>query len=94
MARVLPLATNVSFQLVCRAWLHVIPVDLLFMPKPLAELFEELNGCSVLSVIWMKVRALQSVDEVEQVKVVVNDPVQVKVKEAMAWNDGMCKEGF
>ena len=39
-------------------------------------------------------RAFQSVDEVEQVKVVVNDPVQVKVKEAMAWNDGMCKEGF
>jgi hypothetical protein len=34
------------------------------------------------------------VGEVEQVKVVVNDPVQVKVKEAMAWNDGMCKEGF
>ena len=32
--------------------------------------------------IWMKVKTLQSVDEVEQVKVVVNDPVQVKVKEA------------
>ena len=38
--------------------------------------------------------AFRSVDEVEQVKVVVNDPVQVKVKEAMAWNDGRCKEGF
>ena len=37
---------------------------------------------------------LQVVGEVEQVKVVVNDPVQVKVKEAMAWNDGMCKESF
>ena len=42
----------------------------------------------------MKVKTLQSVDEVEQVKVVVNDPVQVKVKEAMAWNEGMCYESF
>ena len=42
MARVLAGATNVSFQLVCRAWLHRIAVNLLFMPKPLAERsFEE-----------------------------------------------------
>ena len=40
--------------------------------------------------IWMKVKTLQSVDEVEQVKDVVNDPVQVKVMES----DGEVKEWF
>ena len=64
------------------------------MPNHNVLSFEENDKVSFLSVIWMKVKTLQSVDEVEQVKVVVNDPVQVKVKEAMAWNDGMCKEGF
>ena len=94
MARVLPNATNVSFQLVCRAWLHVIPVDLLFMPNHNVLSLERLTEVKSHNVIWMKVKTLQSVDEVEQVKVVVNDPVQVKVKEAMAWSDGMCKESF
>ena len=64
------------------------------MPNHNVLSLERLTEVKSHNVIWMKVRTLQRVDEVEQVKVVVNDPVQVKVKEAMAWNDGMCKESF
>ena len=79
MARVLAVATNVSFQLVCRAWLHVIAVDLLFMHKTTTSFLWREETVSVLSVIWMKVKGLQSVDEVEVDKDVVNDPLLDKV---------------
>ena len=49
---------------------------------------------SVLSVIWMKVKTLQSVDEVEQVKVVVNDPVLVKVMESAGEVREWLMDGF
>ena len=94
MARVLPLATNVSFQLVCRAWLHVIPVDLLFMPNHNVLSLERLTEVKSHNVIWMKVKTLQSVDEVEQVKVVVNDPVQVKVMESAGEVREWLMDGF
>ena len=52
------------------------------MPNHNVLSLERLTEVKSHNVIWMKVKTLQSVDEVEQVKVVVNDPVQVKVKEA------------
>ena len=45
---------------------------------------------SVLSVIWMKVKGLQSVDEVEVDKDVVNEPLLDKVEVS----DGEVKEWF
>ena len=64
------------------------------MPNHNVLSLERLTEVKSHNVIWMKVKTLQSVDKVEQVKVVVNDPVQVKVMESAGEVREWLMDGF